>query len=255
MQPQTLDSKSAGDEPAELIYQGSKFIVKHIVQLDVYVYEQQATPRRQYNRLAVVCYNIDKEVEYPPLYLNGKMVEMYAQQTGNEGNFSREVSVVTNSGRHVDPRKEAIGAFIMSRLGYADPGGVSIEKNSKDTYDTLLVPGPRKLLGISIEHKRRRSLVDEFEKAEQRIVVEQQKLYEATSTATNLANQARISMNTYNAMFHPEAKSLKEMHNPVPPTRSLAENLKRIGSKILHAVASPREKPEKQKRGLLFKRP
>lgn len=241
------ETPAKAKEILNLIYRGCKFIVKQNVQLDLYIYEQPITAERPYKRLAVICYNIDKEEEYPPIYLNAELVELHCQEgkSASEPNLSKEVNVVTEVVDGCQKYKTEVGNFVMSRISYSGHGGIVIEKNSKDTFETLLVPGPRRLDGANIEHKRRGSLAEQFEKAERRLEAEQRKLYEASKEAMDLANKTRISMNTFDSTFHKPTAPV-----PVPERvqssklellgQSIVSPIWRIGSKILHAVTSPR---------------
>ena len=146
--------KDDDNKNAKLIYRGSESVTNEHweYEADIYVYEQPATIARPYKRLALICYNVDKEEEYPPIYLDGEMVEKNAADreytpTGLY-NYKGECN-------NVEQYDEDIGAYLMGRISYYKEG-ISISENFNDKYSDLRVSGPAKeLLGTNIVHRRR----------------------------------------------------------------------------------------------------
>ena len=233
--PTSID---ADNKDAKLVYRGSKFMVRHAVHLEVYVYEQPSTNAREYKRLAVICYNIDEEEEYPTIYLNGDLVEMYVEEAaGSENDPVRQANLMTTVSDAALHYQMDIGEYLMNRITYENPG-ISIAKSAKE-FRTLIVMGPKELLGKKIVPRRRQSTAVLFEVAEKKFAKDQAALMHATANATTLVNKTRVSMDLYDKMYGGNEIVIPRTLTLL--STSFAAPLKRFGSTLFNGVkSSPR---------------
>ena len=231
MVPTSID---ADNKDAKLVYRGSKFMVQYACQLDVYVYEQPSTNARQYKRLAVIGYNVDKEEEYPALYLNGDLVEIYVQEAaGSEKNPGRNLMATVSDAAL--QYKMDIGEYLMNRITYENPG-VSIVKSVKEC--SLIVSGPKELLDKNIVRRRRQSIAIPFEVAAKKYAIDQAALTHATANAAKLANKAHASVDLYEKTY---GSGIVIPSTLTLLSTSFAAPLKRLGSTLFNGVkSSPR---------------
>jgi hypothetical protein len=206
------DDEDPKDLP-RLIFRGSKFIIKANMLLECYIYESDPTAKRHYKRFALICYNVDLEQEYSPIYMNGNIVEALAKQLTERNKHPAELNVVV---KNEQVRRESgynfnmsVGDWVLKRLICTVPGGVLLTRLTSDSTDIPLVHGPTIVSGAEVEHTQRRvSISEQFQQKEQELVNEAAQLKQNRKSALDFAEKARDTLEQYTKRFGLKSKQL-----------------------------------------------